>query len=274
MIQEIYRISKIDQLSVSICGSVLLISLLFLYLTANEQTRLAQASSIERANQIEIGAHLYNLHCRNCHGLKGEGVGQLGPPLGDSHFFSDRLAEVGWQTPLGEYIQSTIQYGRMMGTRPMYAGNGSTAVMVPWHQDYGGPLRSDQINALTSFILNWERTANGEVQLENLSLPEINPQDPQVIARGERAFQQNCTQCHSVDASQQKTKSGPDLSNIATIAGERQPDASPEDYIHESVLIPSMVTVEGYEAIDEELQCGAVLTVRELNDITFFLLRK
>jgi cytochrome c2 len=273
MILPMHRIPKSDRFYLSACGSILLLSLIFLFLSGSEKVRLTQTSAIEQGNQIEIGAHLYTLHCRNCHGLKGEGVGQLGPSLADSHFFSDRLTEVGWQTPLKDYIGSTIQYGRMMGTRPMYAGNGTTAVMVPWHQNYGGPLRSDQIHALVSFVLNWESTANGEVQFENLTLPEANPQDPKVIARGEIVFQQKCSKCHTVNSSQQDKKSGPDLSNIAAVAAERLVDTTSASYLHDSILIPDAVIVEGYEGIDEELKCGAVLTVTELNDITAFLLR-
>jgi cytochrome c2 len=268
------RLSRLDRLLICFCSSLILLSLLLLYLAVTEKDRLSQAHAITHGNRIEAGAHLYSLHCRNCHGLKGEGVGQLGPALSEGHFFSGRLAEVGWQTSLENYITTTIQYGRMMGTRPMYAGNGSTAVMAPWHQNYGGPLRSDQINALTSFVLNWERTASGEVQLENLILPVANPEDPQVIARGERVFQNKCRECHTVNASEQAKRSGPDLTHIAKVAGERQLNTSPADYLHESILIPGAVIVEGYQDIDKNQQCGAVLTVSELQNITAFLLRK
>ena len=153
-------------------GAVVLAAFLF-YLLATERSRLSRATAAWEAQKIERGAALYSLHCRLCHGNRGEGVGQLGPPLSNEHFFKKRQTEVGWHSTLETYIVATTAHGRMMGTRPIYAGNGSTAVMSPWAQLYGGPLRADEINLLTAFILNWKSTATGKVQLNELQLPKL-----------------------------------------------------------------------------------------------------
>lgn len=51
--------------------------------------------SIETAQYAVNGQKLYRTHCENCHGLKGEGLGALYPPLTDSSYLRekrDRLA--------------------------------------------------------------------------------------------------------------------------------------------------------------------------------------
>lgn len=44
--------------------------------------------SIETAQYAVNGQKLYTTHCQNCHGAKGEGLGQLYPPLTDSIFLN------------------------------------------------------------------------------------------------------------------------------------------------------------------------------------------
>ena len=42
------------------------------------------ADDLEMARYLTGGQDLYRLHCQNCHGAKGEGLGQLSPPLTDT----------------------------------------------------------------------------------------------------------------------------------------------------------------------------------------------
>lgn len=51
--------------------------------------------SIKTAQYAVNGQKLYGIHCQNCHGGKGEGLGKLYPPLTDQVFLKenkDRLA--------------------------------------------------------------------------------------------------------------------------------------------------------------------------------------
>ena len=98
----------------------------------HEEARLARMEQAQRAQAIEVGAVLYEIHCRSCHGAKGEGAGQLGPPLNNAPFFTSRLAEVAWQTTLEDYVIAATTTGRVVATRPLYAGDGIVAVMSPW----------------------------------------------------------------------------------------------------------------------------------------------
>ena len=56
---------------------------------------LAQLSSchsnlnIETAQYAVNGQKLYTIHCKNCHGGKGEGLGKLYPPLTDQKFLTE-----------------------------------------------------------------------------------------------------------------------------------------------------------------------------------------
>jgi hypothetical protein len=31
--------------------------------------------------------------------------------------------------------------------------------MPPWHEEFGGPLRADQVSSLAAFVMNWKATA-------------------------------------------------------------------------------------------------------------------
>lgn len=252
---------------------LLLLWMVLLIILVTEEKRLETALGRQQGLAIEEGAALYEQNCRTCHGLKGEGVGQLGPALASADFFSKRLGEVGYQHTLRSYILTTTSHGRMMGTRPFYAGNGKTMVMVPWHQDYGGPLRTDQIRSIATFILNWEKTALGEIELKRLVLPARDSSDPQQLARGEEVFAASCTSCHSYGKIIAKEMIGPDLSAIAGEAATRVADLDAASYLRQSVLIPAQFIVEGYQQEALENPCGAVLKETELNAVISFLMQ-
>jgi mono/diheme cytochrome c family protein len=252
--------------------SALLLTVLFIYIIAKEPSQLKTKDNHQLGQSISIGAGLYELHCRTCHGVKGEGVGQLGPALNDSIFFTERLKEVGWQDTMESYILASIAHGRIIATRPKYAGNTSTAVMNPWLDDYGGPLRMDQIKDITNYILNWKATALGEVELKTLKIPEPSLNDSATIAKGKTVFLSQCKECHIINGLNTATKKGPNLSGIAEIALTRNSEIKPEQYIRESVLIPTEIIVKGFEPDTLGYQCGGVLSKKQLDEVTAFLL--
>ena len=255
-----------------IVGSILSV-ILSGYLLMTESGRLAAADKQWQGRIIESGAVLYGLHCSLCHGIRGEGVGQLGPAISDAQFFQNRLTEVGWQGGLAEYIVATTEHGRMIGTRPIYAGDGATAVMPPWHQKFGGPLRADEIKALSSFILNWEPTATGKVELEILEIPSSFGLAGKHSQDGKRVFEKNCAGCHSFKDSGIESISGPDLSEVSTVVDTRNSGQGIDEYIRESVLIPYAYIVPGYEENERQNPCGSLLTESELDLVIEFLTR-
>lgn len=236
---------------------------------AQKEDRLAEHSAQQQAHSVENGAALYGEHCRSCHGVRGEGVGQLGPALNDRGFFENRLTEVGWQGTLAEYVRSTVTQGRVTATRPLYAGDGAVA-MAPWSQALGGPLRPDEIDDITAFVLNWRASALGEFQPVELVLPSPTPaSSAQRTAAGREIWlAAGCSHCHRI-ADEPSGGTGPDLTHIASVARTRVPDLPAEAYLRESFLLPDLVVVEGYQAGSG---CGGVLSQRQLDDLVAYLL--
>ena len=64
------------------------------------------------------GKILYEIHCGNCHGLKGEGLGQLIPPLAGADFFTQRIKEIPCMIVRGYKGQLTVN-GKMYSTNAM-----------------------------------------------------------------------------------------------------------------------------------------------------------
>lgn len=59
------------------------------------------SSQIEQARYYINGKTAYELHCQNCHGAKGEGLGLLIPPLTDTSYISNNKNK----------LASIIKYG-------------------------------------------------------------------------------------------------------------------------------------------------------------------
>lgn len=241
---------------------------------AGEPARIQRQQQVQHALAIQNGADLYYDNCRTCHGDQGEGIGQLGPELNGKNYFSQRLAEVGWLDTLEAYTYATIAQGRLMATRPMYAGNTSTAVMVPWLEAYGGSLRPDQISDLTAFVANWEATATGRLTLPVLEIPKTNLSDPRLIERGRAVYPQHCGSCHTLRGFVTASQKGPDLSQIGRIAESRVAGLSAEEYIRESFLVPNAFIVEGYDPQSLGYHCGGIMRVSDLDAVVAFLLSK
>ena len=245
--------------------------LVVLFIAHREPLYLDQASRVYHGKRIEAGGTLYEMHCRSCHGLKGEGVGQLGPPLADKHFFTARLKELGLQSSLEEFVIATIEFGRLIGTRPIYAGNGSTAVMPAWSQDNGGFLRGDEVRNISTFVLNWEATARGSLVFETIEVPDF---ETGIVRNGDgkAVFIEHCSKCHQFADTADPEFSGPDLTLIKSKA-DTIPDISPPEFIQESILVPAARIASGFEIKSEENPCGSMMTERELELVTEFLLQ-
>lgn len=71
--------------SLAIGGLILLLHLLF---------SCSSDLSIETMQYATNGKKLYATHCQNCHGSKGEGLGQLYPPLTDVGFLKEHRSQL------------------------------------------------------------------------------------------------------------------------------------------------------------------------------------
>ncbi|RME99362.1 MAG: hypothetical protein D6768_15205 [Chloroflexi bacterium] len=108
----------------------------------------------------------------------------------------------------------------------------------------------------------------------------VNPLDIGNPERGREIFEtggglitpstkQGCTGCHSLDGSDRN--SGPSLQGIARRAGERMPELSAVEYLHQSIVDPGAYLVDGYE---DEMMKGLKVFLKEedINDLIAFLL--
>lgn len=80
--------------------------------------------TIRKAQYIINGRNLYGLHCENCHGTKGEGLGRLYPPLTDSTYLNvnrDQLACITKYGLSGEIFVNEQPFNTIMPPNPQLA---------------------------------------------------------------------------------------------------------------------------------------------------------
>lgn len=133
--------------------------------TPTEQpTDMEARAKALKGREIEVGADLFGQYCYSCHGKRGEGLPGVAPAIDRKDLFDGRRAkQVGWSGSTEAFIKNTISAGRPVSSRPdLYA-----AKMPTWGQEYGGPMRPDQIDALVAFVMNWQDQA-----------PELNAWPP------------------------------------------------------------------------------------------------
>jgi mono/diheme cytochrome c family protein len=224
---------------------VLASAVILIVMALNEQQRLADYEVQQAAARIEFGAGVYETNCTSCHGSMGQGIPGLAPSLRSNEFFSERLAEVGWDGSLEDYIVSVVTTGRQISTRPsLYVGGGSPA-MPTWSEKFGGPLRDDQITAVAAYIMNYGPYALGLAPTPVPFEEDIDETDP--LALGLAAFNgAGCIACHTVSGISTATV-GPVLDGLASNAGDRVPGLSAEEYIRESILEPNAFVLAGYQ---------------------------
>ncbi len=229
------------------------------YLFSTEEQRMATEGEAQVARRVEQGAQLFHTACARCHGERAEGIPGLCPPLNSLTLLEQRVEETGWSGSVHSYIINTIRGGRLTSTRPdLYQGGGGGGMAMPfWSQDFGGPLRNDQIEDIALFLENYGETELAEA--ETGPTPTPIPQDDQeaLIAAGLEVYQANaCGSCHVLDAIGAAGAVGPTHNNLGTTAAERieQPGYTGEatsaaEYIHESIVNPGAYVVDGYNNI-------------------------
>lgn len=266
---------------------VLFSGAMILYYGINEQKRMAEYELHQRAHAIEVGAELYDINCKGCHGPQGEGVPGLWPPLNDSYFFTQRLTEVGWSGTQEDYIIATVSSGRLVSTRPdKYPGQGRP-VMPAWSERYGGPLREDQIRNIAAFVMNWKNTAPDR-QTEQAAAPAGPPVGTDITVelpagdalRGEGlAATKGCVVCHITTPTGPAWQANAEQPGIGTRAGETILQASyggtaktPEQYLLESIVLPNVHIATGFQAGVMPQNYGETLTAQEVADLIAYLL--
>jgi mono/diheme cytochrome c family protein len=288
--------SPVLKVVLGILSSLVAIFLVMIVLLT-EETRMEAQTASWNGREIENGAVLFANNCASCHGPDGKGLPGVAPALHSHYFFTERLGDVGWAGSLADYVELTVAAGRPSKTNTQWA-----QVMPTWGAAYGGPLRADQVEAVTAYVLNWEEDALTQTVEEDPWQPfqdVSKPVEQQTIAAvgGEAAapagepaaaaptegardpetlFQtMTCVACHNLDADQTDSNRGPvgpNMGNLAENAATRVEGMSAAEYVHQSIVEPNTHIVEGYMAGIMPPTFAQQMSEEEINGLVEWLL--
>jgi mono/diheme cytochrome c family protein len=236
------------------------------YVAVTEQDRMANFDIAYQARTVETGGEIFESSCATCHGLAGQGVPGKGPALNTPDLLAGsrppRLVESTFAGSVDNYVRLTIAAGRPRMSEWARA-QGFIEVMPTWGENYGGPLRGDQVDALVNYIMNWGLAyANVTPEAQPTVVPvgtDITQQLPAGnAAAGEAlATAQGCTACHIATTTGPAWLASADPTNkgVATRAAEHVADPSytgaatdAHGYLFESIVQPSAYIVPGNPA--------------------------
>jgi mono/diheme cytochrome c family protein len=256
-------------------------AILLVYVAVNEPTRMTEFSAAYNARQIEAGAALFESNCIGCHGPQGQGIPGVAPTLNHQALFDGtRLKEIGYAGTVADFIRGTISGGRPIPS----AGTNYPQRMPTWSQDYGGPLRDDQVDSLVAFVMNWASTAPADATATpsgptvgddiNTPLPTGNADHGKTLTES-----LGCTGCHITAAVGPGwlATADPNGQGVGTRAEARYKSAdytghatSAEQYLHESIVRPGDFLVPGFNDLMPKTY-GSTLTAQDLADIIAYL---
>jgi mono/diheme cytochrome c family protein len=108
-------------------------------------------------------------------------IAQMGPAvnIGYDPESPARLARLGWTSTLRSFVYTTLVHGRPVSS------NYWPEAMAAWAQTANGPLRADQLEDLTNFILNWDKGDDWTIDdLIAVRQFPIYPVDPATVVVG------------------------------------------------------------------------------------------
>lgn len=191
--------NTVRHLAIATIATVLVIALLAVVFF-NEQVRMQEETEAQQGQLIARGAHLYDDYCAGCHGKRGEGIPGIYPPLNVDDLWAGR-EDLAFYGTLHDYISLNISAGH------------PSQKMPSWADEYGGPLRNDQIEDLTQFVLNWmgpqpegvrpEVAAPARTPTPAEGPTPAEPSGPVAAGnavKGAEIFAANCSTCHGQDA--------------------------------------------------------------------------
>jgi mono/diheme cytochrome c family protein len=235
-----------------------LVTALLIVVYLGEPARMKAKTDAQAGESIARGALWYDAYCGGCHGQRGEGLTGIYPPLNVEDMWTGR-EEIAFYGTLEDYIQLNISAGHPAQRMPS------------WSQEYGGPLRDDQIQDLTNFVMNWQgpqppgvRSAfwGPEPTAPAQETPGVIEATPEAAGegdpvQGEELFVRNCSSCHGPGA--EGGALGPTLLTAEQAAQD-------DDFFRE--------TINNGRAGTSMPAWGALLSAQDVEDIIAFLRSK
>ena len=249
----------------------------------NEPVRMESFSRSYHSRQVEEGARLFENNCRPCHGPQGEGS-PLAPALNTASLFNgERLAAVEFTGTLEDYVKGVVSSGRPVPSE----GANYPQRMPTWSQEFGGPMRPDQIEAVVGFVLNWEERAvagaeptpvSGEPMMGadiHIELPPGDAERGRALADGTLG----CTVCHGltpVGPAWVASGDQPGLGERAALRVEQADYAgeadTAEQYLFEAVADPNVYLVPSFAAGVMPINFGDRITLQQMADLMAYML--
>jgi mono/diheme cytochrome c family protein len=268
--------------------SVVAAMVVILFVLALEPDRMEAQAGNWDGRSVEKGAEIYANNCSTCHGPDGKGG--AGPALNSHYFFTQRLFDVGFTGTLEHYVQLTVAAGR-----PSRASSQWAVMMPTWSSEFGGPLRPDQVQQVTNYVLNWEATALQQTAEQDPWIPFVDApskSNPEMAAAVAPATEQEgprapevlfgnppqglgCVGCHNLNEPQTDATRGlvgPNLGNLAETAATRAPGEDASTYVHNSIINPNAHLSPGYQGNIMPAGLADRMTQEELDALVNWLL--
>jgi cytochrome c2 len=266
-----FRPSFTVRIITGLAAFTILLGVCFVTYVTDVTANLADRDLQFRGRLIEQGARYYKEQCSRCHGADGKGIDGLGPGISNAAFLgktefqeldgvrvtkittaSPRLTELGYKGTLRDYVRSVTASGI-----PIKSSSDWADPHPAFDEKYGGPLRNDQIENITSFVMNWANNPSGDdgaimpAKVGAGPKPTAVPLSPEQTA-GKAVYEKaGCTACHAIKGVGPQGGIGPNLSKIGTAAAARIADAdykanikgqpaatTPEEYIIQAIHYP------------------------------------
>jgi mono/diheme cytochrome c family protein len=213
-----------------------------------EPARLQEFTLAREGRTIETGASLFQGNCATCHGIDGRAqecfdangnpIACVGFPLNAQQLVcgdrSARMEALNWEGSKEQFVLRTVAAGRS-GTQ-----------MPAWSDRYGGPMRDDQVQNVSTFVLNWESEEFcsqpvvtydwPELVEEFLAQEDIEAGDAEAGAEAYQTY--GCVACHGDPDEPGTNLVGPWLGDIAEVGATRVEGQSAGQYVYESILEP------------------------------------
>ncbi|MEM6283327.1 MAG: c-type cytochrome [Chloroflexota bacterium] len=207
---------------------------------------------------------------------------------------TERMDQAGWSGSIRSYVLTTLVHGRPGSQNYWPSGQG----MAAWGQTSGGPLRQDQLENLTDYIMNWDKGNAWTIDDFNaVNQYAILPADPSMVVTdpdavtvgvdveaivaelvnyegdpviGEQLYTAYaCVGCHLGGAVAPATEAQWAL--VVSGADGRPHSDDPVRYFVESIVAPNAYVVPGYAAGAMPANFGERMTFQEMADVIAYV---